>query len=338
MVSDSVASRTFVRQSLTSVAHRESASRCPLSNEVDGDLCRRSGRLVVIIESAAAGVAAAVVGGELGEEVGAALGFGGGADGIAAAVVGGGFVKRDQFGWRDGRDVLGVRGAIVDAVGLVTDGHAFAAAEGVAVVVGDRLPGTVVDDRLPAIEAGALFAFPGADSHAAKLDAFHNGPRLLLACHQFDAVKASVGEGVEETVFAKRTADAAAPQLGVVLEVLRNVLVADDIADDGPSAPLENAVHLGEELPAVFLVDEIEHAVGDDDIDGLVGDERRRFAERVGLFVRPQPVGAIGHGMRGKVLLQLCQIELQVLNAAFAEIDVVVTDAVGDRGLMPPGE
>src|SRR5205085_6518633 len=73
-------------------------------------------------------------------------------------------------------------------------------------------------------------------------------------------------------------------------------------ADSGPTARAEDAEHFTEELVAVGLVDEVENAVGEDDVDGAAGDHR------------------------------------QVLNPPLVERHVVPADATGDLPLILAGQ
>jgi hypothetical protein len=64
--------------------------------------------------------------------------------------------------------------------------------------------------------------------------------------------------------------------------MLRHRFVADDIGNRHPATALEHAVHLGEQLSLIFRPHQVEHTVGDDNVDGIVGDQRQ-FAADLGL-------------------------------------------------------
>ena len=53
-------------------------------------------------------------------------------------------------------------------------------------------------------------------------------------------------KGLKKLVLDKPPTDAAAPQCRVVTQSLRYALVADDVADNGPAAGLQNPEHLVE--------------------------------------------------------------------------------------------
>ena len=96
-------------------------------------------------------------------------------------IVFGGLAFRHRLVWRHGGNLLGVGLPVVDGERLAAHGGPHAPSEHVPVVVDHFLPGPVVDDRLRAIQTGALFALVRADGHAAKLDPLHDGPGFFLA-------------------------------------------------------------------------------------------------------------------------------------------------------------
>jgi hypothetical protein len=110
------------------------------------------------------------------------------------------------------------------------------AAEHVAVVVADLAEGSLVDDRVLAIPAGALLAPVRDHREAPELDALDGAPGLGGPLEERHPVEPRVLEGLEEAVLPHRAGDAPRPQLRVALEVVGHVLVADDVGDDGAAA------------------------------------------------------------------------------------------------------
>src|SRR5262249_32904912 len=131
-----------------------------------------------------------------------------------------------------------------------------------------------VDHRLFALPAGPLLALVRDDGNRAELDPVDRAPRPVVALDDLHPVEAGAVEGLEEQVLAERARDAPAPQLRVALQLLGNILVADDVADGDAAATAYYAKDLVEELDLVFGADEIEDAVREHDVDRFVGDER----------------------------------------------------------------
>ena len=75
-----------------------------------------------------------------------------------------------------------------------------------------------------------------------------------------------------------------------------------------------------------FRLDQVEDAVGDDDVDRVARDERVLDAQLLGKFVRAQKRRRVRDRPRLQLGVELLEIERQILDAAFAELDVVVTD------------
>ena len=130
-----------------------------------------------------------------------------------------------------------------------------------AVVVEHLLERPLVNHGLPALEARALLALERLDRHRAKLNALHRPPRFRVALQNPHSVKARVGERAHEPALRQCAADAAAPQLGIVLHRQRHFLVAHDVADHGAPALPQHAENFLEKLPLRAALHKIEHAV-----------------------------------------------------------------------------
>ena len=249
-----------------------------------------------------------------------------------------GFFGFDGFERFDEVEILFVGSLAINPEGFRADSHAFAAEETVSVVVGDFFEGAFVDDRLIVVEAGTFFSFESLHGDGAELDAVVGLPRLSFEFDELDSVEADVFEGFEEIAFGERTGNTTGPEVVVLREVIRNELVADDVGDDGATAYFENAEDFFEELLLEFGFDEVEDAVRNDDIDRLVWNEGR-FAPELG-----------GDGLAGEVvfdsrnralrdfLIKGIEVELEVLNASFHELDVGVTDVFGNDGSIAVGD
>src|SRR6516164_5886610 len=123
------------------------------------------------------------------------------------------------------------------------------------------------------VPARAFFAFVGRNGHAAELDAFDSAPRFFLPLKDRDSVEAGLFERLKEQVLAECPGNTAAPELGILLQFRRNVLVADDIGYDCSSPATQHAEDLGEQLLFVLWANEIQDAVRDDDVDGAIWDK-----------------------------------------------------------------
>lgn len=266
------------------------------------------------------------------------FGFLGMAQGGGGAVEGFCFFERDGDQRRDEGKVVAIRRFLVELVGLVADGVALAALHGVAVVVEDFLEGAFVNDGLVALEAGALFAFPRLDGDRAEFDALDGLPRGIVAFEDFDAVKAGILEGLEEAFLGVGAADAAAPEVGVVLQVQRDFFVGYDVGNDRASAFFQDTENFREELSLEVGFDEVEHAVGNDDVDAFTGDERVLDAEIGGEGISGEVGIGISDGIVAEFAVEDFQIEREVLDAAFAELDVGVADVSRDDGRVAAGD
>jgi len=141
------------------------------------------------------------------------------------------------------------------------------------VVVLDLPEGPAVDHGVLLIPARPLLALVGRHRHAAKFNPFDGTPGLFLPLKDRDSVESGILEGLEKKVFPEGTRNAPAPEFGALLEFLRNVLVAHDIRNDCSASPAQHAEDLGEESVFVFRADEIQDAIGNDYVDGIVRDE-----------------------------------------------------------------
>src|SRR5437879_1195453 len=160
-----------------------------------------------------------------------------------------GAVWQDLFARVNEREVLAIRLSLVELIRLVADRIASPTLHTMAVIVEYFLERAEIDDCLVALEAWTLFAFECPHGHGTELDALNSAPRFFVALENLNAIKAAVAERLQKSFFGKRAADATAPKLRVVLQVLRHWLVGNNVRDDRAAALPEHAVNLIEQLP-----------------------------------------------------------------------------------------
>ena len=87
-----------------------------------------------------------------------------------------------------------------------------------------------------------------------------------------------------------------------------------------------------EKLRLQRRVHEVQHAVGNDHVHAVGGDEWMLHAQFVGEFVGLEKcIGAVD-GARFQFSVEFFQIEREILDAAFAKLDVGIADALRDDG------
>src|SRR5579864_6195377 len=151
------------------------------------------------------------------------------AEAVARAIKRVRVLQRDGLQRHHGDDGAGVGFGGVDAISFLAHRHRLAAYQRVAVVIFHLAPRTAVDDRLIAVPARAFLALHRAHGDRAELDSLHRPPRLRVALYDLDPVKAGLLECGEERALFHRAGYASAPQLGVVAQMGRHRLIADDI-------------------------------------------------------------------------------------------------------------
>ena len=77
---------------------------------------------------------------------------------------------------------------------------------------------------------------------------------------------------LKKRFFKEGTGNTATPECWIVGKMLRHRLVADDVGNHNASAALEHPVHFREQLFFILGVDQVQHTVRDNHIDGFVGD------------------------------------------------------------------
>lgn len=168
-----------------------------------------------------------------------------------------------------------------------------------------------------------------------------NTPGFVLAGQESDGREAGVGEGLEKRFLGQGTADATAPEFGVLLQVVGYFAVADDVGDDGAATVAKDAEDFVEKAAFGGGFDEVEHAIRDDDIDGFGGDEGFVGAEGVGDGVGSEVVsdrGGCSDGGLREARREFVDVEGEILNSALAKLHVGVAETLGDDGRVAAGD
>src|SRR5439155_10780209 len=129
-------------------------------------------------------------------------------------------LQRDRLQRLDEIELILVRTTLIQAERLITHRHSLAALQGVTVVIDDFSPRAFVNDSLVALEARPLLAFERADGDAAEFDPAYRLPGEIRSLDDLDAVKPGIFERFDEQILPKRAADAAAPEVRIILQFL----------------------------------------------------------------------------------------------------------------------
>src|SRR6516225_1762673 len=246
------------------------------------------------------------------------------------------FLERNIANWIDELEEFSIRRFLIKVVCLIADGVTLAALHPMIVIIEDFLERPAINYGLIALETFALFSFECLDRDWAKLDSLNGAPGIGIAVQNLDSVKARILERGEKTFFRERARDAPAPKLGVVLHFLGHFFIAHNVRDHCAPAFFQHPKNFIEQLPLRFRFDQIEDAIGNNDVDGVTGDERMFNAQVFGEIIGRKKRSRV----RDRVLLQLSihqfEIERQVLNAAFVKFHVGVTDALGHDERITP--
>jgi hypothetical protein len=178
--------------------------------------------------------------------------------------------ERDRFERFDELEELSVGSLTIEVEGLVADRVSPTADQSMAIIIDDLFEWPPVDDRLVALEARALFALVGLDGERAELESLDSTPGLDGSIENSNTVKPDVFESGKKAFLGQCTGDATAPEVGIVLQCHGNGLIRHDVGDDRSTSPTENPKDLAEELLFLCIVDQIQNAVGDHDIDRVV--------------------------------------------------------------------
>jgi len=220
-------------------------------------------------------------------------------EGGLTAVEGFGFFGGDFFERFDEFKGVGVGSLFVEVEGFLTDGKASTTWDAVAVVVENGFEGAFVDDSLVVIHAGAFFSFESLNGDGTEFDAVVGLPRFVFEFDEFDAVKADVFEGFEKVVLGEGSRDTAAPEVVIGHHVRGDDFVTDDVRDDGTTSFFEDSEDFFEELLFELWFNEVENAVGDDHVNGVVRNERGVVTKFVGDSFAGDEVFDTGDGASG---------------------------------------
>jgi len=191
---------------------------------------------------------------------------------IARAVEDTGFFQRYPLSWRNENELILIWRLGIDLESFLANRHPHAARQDVIVVVHYSFPRAAIDHGLIAFNACSFFAFVGSDCDGPKLNPFHSLIRLGTKIFNAQAIELRIFEGLKKFFFKEGTGNTATPESWIVGKMLRHRLVADDVGNHNSSAALEHPVHFREQLLFIFGVDQVQHTVRDNHIDGFVGD------------------------------------------------------------------
>src|SRR4051812_10090450 len=113
-------------------------------------------------------------------------------------------------------------------------------------------------------------------------------------------------------------------------------LVADDIGDDSATADLKDAEDFLEQLPLRSTLYQVQDTVGNDDVDGIVRDERLFDAQLLRQLIRGQERSGIADWPPFQFRIEQIDAQGQVLDPAFAKLDVPVTNSFRHHGRVSP--
>ena len=124
---------------------------------------------------------------------------------------------------------------------------ARAARQNMVVVVHHLLPRATINDRLVALDIWTFLALVGSDGKRAELNALDRLIGLRLKILYVNAVELRLFEGLEKIFFKERAGNTAAPECGVIRDVIRDRLIADNVRYRNSASSFEHTVHLCEE-------------------------------------------------------------------------------------------
>src|SRR5271157_2812684 len=112
----------------------------------------------------------------------------------------------------------------------------------------------------------------------------------------------------------------------------RERLVAHDVGDRDAPAHFEHAEDLAHKPRLVLVSYEVEHAIGDYEVDARIGDERRLTMQLLPRGFECAEVGSVPHGMLREPGVETIEIERKILDASPAELDIGESDLLGHQG------
>jgi hypothetical protein len=207
-----------------------------------------------------------------------------------------------------------------------------------AIVVDDPPPRAPVEQGMSAFEAGALLALHCGDGDRAKLDALDDGEGLALPLVDRDSVEARALQPLQQVELVEGAGDAATPELRILLEVLGDDLVAHDVRDRDPATRPQHAVDLLDQPLLVGLAHEVQHAVGDDEVHRVARHQGMLPAQAFPLLIEAHEILKALHRMGLQPSLEAREIEIEVLDAPAAELDVGESHALGHTRCGPACE
>src|SRR5437899_5023873 len=180
-----------------------------------------------------------------------------------------------RLGWRhfdnriDKFERILIRRFVVKIVSLVANRVTLATLHPMIVIIEYLLERPPINHGLIALKTFTLLPLERLDRNGTKLDSLNRPPRFRVALQNSNSVKAGVLERGDKLFFRKCAGNATAPKFRIVVQFLRNIFVAHDVADDGATAFLEHAKNFLEERSLRFGFHQIKHAIRNHHVDAI---------------------------------------------------------------------
>ncbi len=213
-------------------------------------------------------------------------------------------------------------------MGRCRHADAPAALPGLARVIGNGDKRSPVHECVAARAAGQRTRTAGGQRNGAELDTVDHAPGGVFPLVIAHRVEAGIGKGIEKLLLLEGAGDASAPEFRIALHVVADRAVADDVGYGNPPAGFQHPEDLADQLLFLFIGHQVEHAVGDDQVDGIIRDHRMLVPLAVLPLPERQVTGMAVDRVRFEVLRERVDIERQVLDTALVETDTVITEAL----------
>ena len=125
-------------------------------------------------------------------------------------------IGRNFFKWVNEFEKFSVGCIAVKLVSFVADSVTFSAFHGMAVIIEHFFERAFVNNRLLAVQGGALFTLEGFDGHAFEFDSLNGLPRLFIKLQNLNSIKSGLFKCPEKLIFTESSRDASAPQFGIL--------------------------------------------------------------------------------------------------------------------------
>ena len=118
--------------------------------------------------------------------------------------------------------------------------------------------------------------------------------------------------------------------------MLRHIFVGNDVGNHGAPAFFQDPENFLKQLPLRLRFDQIKDAIRDDHVDRVGRDERMLDPQFLGQLIGAQKRRGVSDRPRAQFGIELLEVEREILDAALAKLDVLVTDPLRhDRRIRP---